>query len=76
MARISVHCPRSFFGALLALLPVFLIEPAAHAAERVASGKWESAMTVDDTSEGVKTIVKDGKTVTMRIKSRRIDNCP
>jgi hypothetical protein len=33
-------------------------------------------MTVDDTSEGVKTIVKDGKTVTMRIKSRRIDNCP
>lgn len=147
MYSIRAHCPRIYFGALSAVLLAILTEPAAQAAERVASGKWESAMTVDDatrtvsycisateaasingdsrtgrdfaetrakkarapcviksyaikgdtvsyamtcesrtitdttayhrdTSEGVKTIVKDGKTVTMRIKSRRIGNCP
>ena len=29
-----------------------------------------------ETSEGVKTVTRDGKTITTRIKSRRIGTCP
>lgn len=135
------------FGALCALLLPFLAARAAGAADRIASGKWESAITTDgatqtitycigpaeatsingdsgtgrdfaekkaqkagspcayksyeiegdtvsyvltcgsrtitdttvyhgETSEGVKTITKEGKSSTMRLKSRRVGICP
>ena len=133
-------------GALRALLLLLLAAPAAHAADRVESGKWESAITADgalrtttycitpeeaaslngdsrtgreyaekrarkagapctfrsyeikgdtitytmlcesrtitdktvyhgQTSDGIKTIAKDGQTHEMFIKSRRIGAC-
>jgi hypothetical protein len=134
------------FAVLVLLLPV-LATPAASAADRIVSGKWEAAMTTDgttntvsycvspaeatsingdsktgrefaekkaqkagsscafksyeikgntgsyslacgsrtitdtttyhgETSEGVKTVTNEGKTVTTRVKSRRVGMCP
>ena len=134
-------------GALCAFLLPLLVTPAAGAADRIAAGKWESAMTTDgatrtvtycisaaeatsingdsktgrdfaekkaqksgstcaiksydmkgdtvsyslacgdrtitdttvfhgETSEGVKTVTNEGKTVTTRLKSRRVGLCP
>jgi len=135
-----------FIGTLFTSLLPLLATPAAGAAERIASGKWEFAMTTDgatrtvtgclsadeaasingdsksardfaekkgeklgspckiksyelkgdtgsydlacgdrtitdktvyhgETSEGVKTVTSDGKTITTRVKARRIGTC-
>ena len=135
------------FGVLYILLLPVLATPAASAADRVVSGKWEAAMTTDgatktvsycvspaeatsingdsktgrdfaekkaeklrstckiksyeikgdtvlyslacgdrtisdktvfhgETSDGVKTLIYDGKTTTTHVKSRRIGTCP
>jgi hypothetical protein len=134
-------------GALYTFVLPFLAAPPAEAADRIASGKWESAMTTDgeaktvtycisqaeatsingdsktgrdyaekkaektgsrctiksydlkgdtgsyvlncgsrtitdttvyhgETSEGVKTVANEGKTITTRLKSRRVGACP
>jgi Protein of unknown function (DUF3617) len=132
---------------LFLIAAIVLVTPAAHAANRLASGKWEAAMTADgatktvtycitpeeatsingdsktgrefaekkaqkagsncafksyeikgntgsyalacgdrtitdttvyngETSEGVKTVTNAGKTITTRLKSRRVGTCP
>ena len=134
------------FGALCAVVLPFLAAPPAEAADRIAGGKWESAMTTDgetrtvtycisaaeatsingdsktgreyaekkaekagspctiksydlkgdtgsyilicgsrtisdttvyhgETSEGVKTVTNEGKTITTRLKSRHVGAC-
>ena len=147
MDAIRANRQTVFIGILCTWLLSILAAPAAEAAERLASGKWEYAMTTDgatrtvtgclsadeaasingdsksardfaekkgeklgspckiksyeitgdtgsyalscgdraitdktvyhgETSEGVKTVTHDGKTITTRIKSRRIGTCP
>ena len=144
----AIHPRRSAkrYGALCVLLSPLVLVSTAVAADRIASGKWESAMTTDgttrtvtycispeeaasingdsktgrdfaekkaaksgsscviksyeikgetvfysltcgsrsitdatvfhgETSEGVKTITNEGKTVTTRLKSRRVGTC-